>query len=184
MIRNTRERFGTLSMTLHWVMVVLIFTLLGLGKYMTELPDGDPKWELYGLHKSLGLMVFLMTIVRLTWIRTNPGPPLPGGLRPRERRAASFVHGYLYFAMIALPVSGYIDSSAGGYHLAFFEWFDIPKVVPENEVLEKWMIEIHGWIANGLILVLMLHLAAVFKHHFVLKDDVLLRMLPGRARRT
>lgn len=177
-IKNTTERYGALSMLLHWFMAVLIVGLLSLGLYMTSLPDGDPKWDWYGTHKSIGMMVLVLAVLRVLWIRTHAKPALPQNLLPMERIAAKATHGLLYLAIFLLPITGYIDSSAGGYHLAFFDLFDVPKVIPKNKEIEKLAALIHAGIAYGLIALLMLHLGAVAKHHLILKDDTLRRMLP------
>lgn len=177
-LRNTTDRYGALSMLLHWVMALLIIGLLALGLYMTSLPDGDPKWAWYGLHKSFGLLVFVLAAIRLSWISSHRGPALPGSLQPWERAAARATHGLLYLAMFLLPVSGYVDSSAGGYHLAFFDLFDIPKVIPENKDLEALALMVHSSLAYALMAALVLHLGAVAKHELILKDDTLRRMLP------
>jgi len=177
-LKNTTERYGALSMLLHWGMAVLIIGLLTLGLYMASLPDGDPKWEWYRLHKSMGMLVFVLAVLRLLWIRTHTKPPLPQSLRPWEQSAAHATHGLLYLAMFLLPVSGYLDSSAGGYHLAFFDLFEIPKVIPKNKDIEEISVLVHSSLAYGLIAVLAIHLGAVAKHHLILKDDTLRRMLP------
>ena len=177
-IKNTIERYGALSMLLHWTMAAMIIGLLSLGLYMTSLPDGDSKWEWYGLHKSIGMLVFVLAVLRLLWIKAHARPALPQNLRPLERVAAHTTHGLLYLAMFLLPFSGYLDSSAGGYHLAFFDLFDLPKVLPKNKDIEELMVLIHSSLAYGLIAVLLLHLVAVAKHHLILKDDTLRRMLP------
>ncbi len=147
---------------------------------MTSLPNGDLKWEWYGLHKSLGMLVFVLAIVRLLWIRTHDKPGLPENIEPWERAAAHATHGLLYLVMFLLPVSGYVDSSAGGYHLAFFDLFDIPKIIPKDQGIEELSAWIHSSLAYGLMGLLVLHLGAVAKHQWILRDKVLSRMLPER----
>lgn len=176
--KNTLDRYGMLSMLLHWSMAILIFGLLGLGLYMTSLPDGDPKWSWYGLHKSFGMLVFVLAVLRVTWVASHAKPGMPDTLQPWEKAAAHATHGLLYLAMFLLPISGYVDSSAGGYHLALFDWFDIPKIIPKNDAIEAVAVWVHAGLAYGLIALLALHLGAVAKHHLILKDNVLRRMLP------
>jgi len=177
-IKNSSDRYGALSMLLHWVMATMVIGLLALGLYMTSLPDGAPKWEWYGLHKSIGMLVFVLAIARFWWIHSHTRPGLPENLQPWEKMAARMTHGLFYLAMLMLPVSGYVDSSAGGYHLAFFDLFDIPKVIGKDKDLEELALLIHSSLAYGLIGLLVLHLGAVAKHHLILKDDILRRMLP------
>lgn len=181
-IKNTQQRYGWVAMILHWTIGVIMIGLIGLGLYMTSLPDGDDKWSLYSLHKSFGMLVFLLIISRVLWRRKNIIPPLPDNLKPIEEKLAHLTHGLLYAAMFLLPITGYIDSSAGGYKLKFFGLFDVPKVIPETQWLEDLTVIMHQGIAYMLIVLLIMHVGAAMKHHFVLKDNVLLRMLPGRLR--
>lgn len=177
-LRNTTERYGAVSLSLHWLMALMIIGLLVLGLYMTAQPDGDSKWSLYGLHKSFGMLAFVLVVVRITWVISHPKPGLPNNLNPWERSAARATHGFLYLSMILLPVSGYVDSSAGGYHLAFFDLFDIPKLITKDKGTEELAVLVHSTLAYGVIGVLVLHMGAVAKHHFILRDGVLRRMLP------
>jgi len=182
-LHNTLERFGWLAMLLHWLMALLIGGMLALGLYMVGLPDGDPKWGWYGWHKSFGMLIFLLLLIRLAWRLNSLIPPLPEGLNLVEKSLAHITHYGLYLAMIILPVSGYIDSSAGGYHLSFFEWFDVPKLIDKDKALEALVLEFHWITAYVLMAILAMHVGAALKHHLVLKDNVLLRMLPGRLRK-
>lgn len=177
---NTAKRYGTVALSLHWIMAALMIALLAMGLYMTGLPDGDDKWSWYDLHKSLGVTVLLLALVRLAWRARGPIPDIPRGLKPLEYVLAGVVHGYLYGAMLVLPLSGYVDSSTGGYHLSWFGLFEIPMLLPKNQTQFELAAAVHRWIGYGLIAVLVLHVGAVLKHHFVLKDDVLRRMLPGK----
>lgn len=177
-IKNTTERYGIVAMTIHWSMAGLILFMLVLGLYMTSLPDGDEKWGWYSLHKSFGVVVAILLLGRIVWRHINQAPLLPAGLNEVEKILAKLVHLALYALPILLIVSGYVDSSAGGYKFTFFDWFEIPKLLDKDESLEKLSLTIHQWSAYLLIFSLFLHFGAVLKHHLILKDDVLKRMLP------
>lgn len=176
-IKNSAQRYGAFAIILHWLVAMLVIALLSIGLYMTSLPDGDPKWEWYSLHKSLGISVFVLAIVRLIWRYRNIQPAMPPGLKWYEIKLAHLTHTMFYVALLVLPISGYVDSSAGGYHLAWFG-IDIPLLIPENKALLEFSEAFHTTVAYMLIGLLAMHLAAVAKHHFLLKDDVLKRMLP------
>ena len=178
--RNDEVRYGGVAMVLHWSMALVMLGLLALGLWMVELPDGDPKWGWYGWHKSFGLLVLMLAVVRVLWRRRNVQPAMPAGLAAWERFAAHATHTMLYLAMFVLPISGYVDSSAGGYHVAFFGLFELPLVIPKNEALLEAAVLVHQSVAYGLIGLLVLHVGAVLKQHFVLRNDVLRRMLPRR----
>jgi cytochrome b561 len=164
-------------------MAALILVLLAMGLYMTSLPEGDARWAWYTPHKSLGMIAFLLLLARLArrlW--GAPPPPLPAHTPAWERAAAHLTHALLYALMLLLPVTGYLDSAAGGYHLSFFDLFEVPKLVAPDKALELAATRAHRWLAYALLALLALHLGAVAKHHLVDREPVLRRMLPGRGR--
>lgn len=172
------ESYDLLTQILHWLMAILMITLLIMGVYMTRLPDGDPKWFWYDLHKSIGSCIFLLFLFRVVWRSRQTAPADPAHMRPWERAAAHGAHLLLYTTMLLLPVTGYIDASAGGYHLSLFGWFEVPMLIAKNETLFELAVTAHRLIAYALMGVIALHLLAALKHHFVDHDTVLLRMLP------
>ena len=179
-IRTTRTGYGAIARALHWWMAALVIGLIGLGLYMTDQPDGDPKWALYDLHKSLGTLLFMFLVLRIVWRKMSPPPPLPAGMVGFEAFAAHAGHLLLYAAMIALPLTGYLDSAFGGYHISFFGWFDVPMLFEKDKPLFELAELAHHWIGYALALLVLAHAGAALKHHFVQKDDVLLRMLKDR----
>ncbi len=183
MLRNTAQSYGVLARALHWLMALLIFALLGLGLYMTGLPDGDPKWGWYDLHKSLGVVVFALLLVRLLWRRMSPPPPLPATLHPHEQLLAHAGHALIYVAILLLPLTGYLDSAWGGFHLSLFGWFDIPLAFGKDQAKFEITVAVHRWTAYTLMALLGAHIAAALKHHFLDRDDVLRRMTVDDARR-
>lgn len=179
-LRNSATTYGSLAKLLHWSMALLILGLIGLGLFMTSEPDGDPKWALYDLHKTLGSGVFVLLVLRIVWRKLSPPPGLPASMKPWEQMAAHVGHVLLYACMLALPVTGYLDSSYGGFHLSFFGLFDVPMIFAKDEALLEFYAAAHSYIAYGLIAVLLGHIGAALKHHFIVKDDVLRRMTWGR----
>ncbi len=179
-LRNTPHTYGSVAKLLHWVMALMILGLIGLGLYMTSEPDGDPKWALYDLHKTIGSGVFVLLVVRVVWRKISPPPGMPVTMGRLEQLAAHAGHAMLYFIMLALPVTGYLDSSYGGYHLSFFGLFDVPMIFDKDEALLEFYAAAHSYIAYGLIAILATHIGAALKHHFITKDDVLRRMTVGR----
>lgn len=175
-LRNTADSYGMLAKGLHWIMALLIFALLGLGLYMTSLPDGDPKWVWYDLHKSIGVTVFALLLVRVAWRRLSPPPALPATLKPHEHVLAHGGHALIYVAVFVLPVTGYLDSAWGGFHISFFNWFDIPLAFGKDKAKFEITVAVHRWTAYGLIALLVAHVGAALKHHFIDGDNVLRRM--------
>jgi len=178
-LRNSLTGYGAVARGLHWSMAILIIGLIGLGLYMTSQPDGDPKWELYDLHKSFGVLAFFLLLARIVWRQLSPAPALPASMSAQERFAAHAGHGLLYAAMLMLPITGYLDSAFGGYHINVFGLFEVPMLLEKNKMLFELTVTAHQWIGYGLGGLILIHAGAALKHHFVNKDGVLLRMLKG-----
>jgi cytochrome b561 len=181
---NSAITWGWPAKALHWLVAVLVVGLLAIGFTMVWLvTDLGSKFQLYQLHKSFGVLVFVLVGVRLVWRSVNPAvPALPGGLRPWERRAARLTHGSFYVLLLLMPVTGWVTASASplGIPTIVFGLFELPNPIVPNREVEAVMSVVHGILAVLLVLLLALHVSAALKHHFVLGDDVLVRMLPGR----
>jgi len=180
-LRNTPRRYGAVAMTFHWVLAVLVIALLALGMIMTDLPPSPRTFEIYQLHKSVGFVVFVLALGRLAWRLANPVPALPDTLKRWERAAAHVTHYGLYVLLIAQPVVGWLASSAStlGVQTVVFGVLPLPDAVSPSESLYSVLSTLHAVIGWAFVVLLVLHVAAALKHHFVLKDDVLRRMLPG-----
>ncbi|MGH8327874.1 MAG: YceI family protein [Steroidobacteraceae bacterium] len=177
-IRNTRERWGSLSQLLHWIIVALIALQAALGLTGLLLPLGMQKLAVLARHKSIGITILGLAALRLLWRWLNPTPPLPSSLKPHERFLARFTHAALYLLLFAMPLTGWILSSARGFPVSWFRMAQLPDLVPKSETLYSAMVTTHAALAIALALVVALHIAGALKHHFVLKDDTLRRMLP------
>lgn len=180
---NTRTTWGWPAKLLHWLVAVLVVGLLTVGFAMVwYVSDLGAKFQLYQLHKSFGVLVLTLVLIRLLWRRMNAAvPDLPAGLEPWERRAATLTHRGFYVLLILMPVTGWLVASASplGIPTLVFGLFTLPNPVGANTVLEVVMAWMHGGLAVLLVTLLLLHVGAALKHHFVLRDDVLARMLPG-----
>jgi cytochrome b561 len=181
-IRAVREarRFAPSLIALHWLLAALILGLLSLGLYMVGLPKGLPvKATLINLHKSLGLTVFLLVLVRILVLAIVHRPPLPP-MRPWQRAAARTTQVFLYVGMVAMPLTGYLGSSFNKYGTRFFG-LPLPKWGWDDAGLRALFFGAHRAIAFALIALIVLHIAGVLKHEFVDRDGLLARMLPGGA---
>lgn len=176
-LRNTAEAYGSLSKFLHWAIVLLILPQYFLAEAAEELPNGLEKLQIMTWHKSLGMLVLLLALVRIAWKIMNKGAPGPIG-NDWQRKAAAAGHGLLYLLILAQPLSGWIASSTGNYPVTLFGWFQFPALVGENHDLHEIMEEVHEVLFFALLTVAVIHVAAALYHHFVLKDGVLRRMLP------
>jgi len=177
-VKNTLERYGAVTMIFHWMMAILIIGLIGLGLYMVELPINLKKLKLYGWHKEYGILVFMLAIMRIIWRFGNPTPLLPNHMKSWEKLAAHGAHYAFYGFMFALPLTGWMMSSATGLPVSFFGLFVLPDLVAANEQWQQLLIEIHKWLGYGLIATIVGHMGAALQHHYYYKDDILRRMLP------
>ncbi|NRO99437.1 cytochrome b [Paraburkholderia sp. NMBU_R16] len=180
-IENTEDRFGAVAILFHWSMAVLIIGLLALGFYMVRLPDAGfdtKKIMLILYHKEIGLSVLVLLAVRLAWRLTQILPQLVDHLPDWQKIAARFVHLSFYALMFALPVTGWLMSSAAAIPVSFFGLFTLPDLLSRDDDSFRRLIDIHKWLGYAFIVFICVHMGAALMHHFVLKDDTLRRMLP------
>jgi cytochrome b561 len=181
-LTNTGQRYGTVAMALHWLMALLLVGLVVLGLYMTSLPDvgfDRKKIELVLWHKELGIAALVLVALRLGWRMRNPLPRLVAGIPDWQKVAARFVHLSFYALMFALPLTGWMMSSATRIPVSFFGLFDLPDFVPYDERLFRTLIEVHKWLGYALIGCFCVHAGAAIRHHWISRDDTLRKMLPG-----
>lgn len=179
-----RNRYSTVSLTLHWLIAALVVTqLILIAIYVAT--EGRPSAPEYlQLHKSVGLSILVLTLGRLGWRLANPVLALPSGTPRWQRRLARANHVLFYILLIALPLGGWAASSAAGRPIQWFGLFDWPLLpLPRDRELAGAVIEAHelaGWLMIALVL---LHVAGALKHHFIDRDNVLHRMIPLIPRR-
>jgi cytochrome b561 len=181
--RNTKLAWGSLSKALHWIIVLLIINQWLIIQRAHSLPKGPALISALAWHKSFGITVLLLAVVRLLWRWMNPVPDLSAETRPWERVLAKVSHVLLYVLIFALPLSGWTMSSARSFPVSWFGWVQLPDLVAPNPDLYKTLHEVHEVLFNVLVVVAALHVAGALKHHFIDRNDVLKRMLPfGGAR--
>lgn len=187
--RNSVLRYGSVAMTFHWVIALLVIANICFGLYMGDLPRTDPnKFMIVQLHKSIGLTVLVLSLARLGWRLMNTIPPLPLGMNPLLRLAARASHYLFYFLIIFIPLSGYVMVSAsplgnGTQYFGLFTWPNLPfftgmtreAIHPYRDMLETT----HVLLAWSAIVLVPIHVLAALYHQFVRGDDVLRRMIPG-----
>jgi cytochrome b561 len=174
---HEEPRFAPTLIALHWLIAFGIIALIALGLYMVGLPKGLPvKATLINLHKSLGLTVFLLVLVRILVLAVVHRPPLPP-MRPWQRAAARTTQVFLYVGMVAMPVTGYLGSSFNTYGTRFWG-LPLPRWGWDDAELRALFFGVHKAIAFAMIALIMLHIAGVLKHELINHDGVLARMLP------
>lgn len=171
------DRYPCLLRALHWLIALLILGLLAVGFYMEDLPASPDKFAIYGLHKSIGIVVLGLVIIRiLARLRGPIPPPLPSH-KKWEVNLAHLIHGIFYLAMLGMPLSGWAMSSAGGHPVTLFG-LNLPPLVGEDKALGAIMRDIHGILALIFVGGIALHVAGALKHHFIDRDGTLTRMWP------
>lgn len=174
--KNTSNAYGSVSRLFHWGTALIVLGLLGLGFYMHQVEAGPFKFQLYGLHKSFGVLVLTLAVLRIFWHLTTAYPAALETHQKWEKFLSKTIHLFLYITLIGMPLSGWIMSSAGQFPVRFFGLFDIPPLTGKDEALFKRMREIHALFAYGLIAALALHIAGAVKHHLIDRDSTLTRM--------
>ena len=172
--------YTSVAKSLHWLMALMIFGLLALGFYMSDLPLSPEKLQLYSWHKWAGVTVFVLVWLRLAWRITHRPPALPGSMSPLMQLGAHAGHLLLYVLMIAIPLSGWLMSSAKGVQTVWFGVLPLPDLLAKDKALGQLLAQMHEALSMGLLLLIAGHAVAAFFHHFFHKDDTLRRMLPSR----
>lgn len=180
-LRNSPQRWGLMSVSLHWVVALAIIGLFILGQWMTSLSYYDP-WYKQGpaLHKAIGVIVFAVFAVRLAWRLFDPAPsPVPTH-KPWEHKAAHVAHWFLYAIVFGVLISGYLISTADGRAVSVFGLFEVPATITSIEKQEDAAGAVHDLLAGIMITVAGLHALVALKHHIIDKDNTLKRMF-GRG---
>jgi cytochrome b561 len=182
-MRSEPTRWSTVAKTFHWLMALLILGNGAFAFWMDGLRPSLNKINMFALHKSIGITVLALFVLRLAWKMFDRRPPDEPA--PRwQQIAAHTVHGLLYLLIVAIPLSGWAFNSAHGFPLQYFKQFNLPALVEKNEDLSNTLGTVHVYLFWLLLLVLVAHIGGALKHHFIDRDDTLRRMLPfGRASR-
>jgi len=180
-LRTTAEHYGSVAMFFHWLIAALIVVNIALGLYFPDLPRADPsKFTLAQIHKSIGLTVLSLSVLRVLWRLVNPIPPLPADMPPALKLLARATQFLLYVLIVAIPLSGWLMVSASrlGLPTPYFFLFDWPNlpVIGDHEMWE----DVHTYLAWSAIVLVPIHIAGALYHQFIRRDDVLKQMMPGR----
>jgi cytochrome b561 len=176
-------RYDNVAIGLHWVIAVLVATLLLLGSYMTDLPRNTPERAYFlNLHKSLGVLTLALVVVRVAWRLTHRPPPLPATLPVWQQRMARVSHRLLYAVMLLQPLTGYVMSSFGEYGIRFFG-VPLPTFGSPDPQLRELFLTAHQTIAVALLSLIVVHVLAAARHGVYARDGVVRRILPHRTPR-
>ena len=182
-LRNSAERWGPVSQLLHWLIVVLLLVLSTVGLLLDSLPVSPKYFWVFDLHKSTGLTLLALVLLRLGW-RLYAGAPRPlPGTPTWQSRVAGATHGLLYVLILAMPLSGWLYDSASGLRpLRWYGTVEVPKLTAPDPTLRELGHTAHEWLFWVLLALVIAHVGAAFYHHLFLNDATLRRMLPRRGR--
>lgn len=176
--RNTGQRYGLLSIALHWGMAAAVIGMFALGLWMVELNYYSAWYQSApALHKSIGLLLFFLLAVRLFWRFISPPPAALASHSRLIRIASGAGHAMLYLGLLALMVSGYLISTANDRGVDLFGWLTIPALISGLPGQADNAGLIHRYTAWALIILSGVHALAALKHHLIDRDRTLLRML-------
>jgi len=179
--RNTPDRYGSVAQALHWVIVGLLITQFTLGMIAEDLPNGLEKLVTLARHKSVGITILSLALLRLAWRLFDHPPPLLA--MPRWQVIATRVsHTSLYALLFAMPLTGWLMSSASNYPVSWFGFAQLPDLVAPDPGLKEALHEVHEALSKVLIALASLHVAAALKHQFLDRDGLMFRMLPWDRR--
>jgi cytochrome b561 len=182
MSTSAQVRYTSTAIALHWLVALLLLGQFAFGLMLDDIPRGTPERGYYvNLHKSSGLLIGLLIVLRVGWRLTHQAPPLPVAMPRWQRRAARFSHLALYLCMLMLPLSGYLASNFSKHGIKFFNVVRWAPWGPDDKMLYGIFNQLHHFSAALLAALVALHLLAVAKHMLIDRDGLLLRMWPRRA---
>lgn len=173
------KRYSGVAIAFHWLLALVIVGAFGVGLYMVDLPFSMNRLKLYNWHKWAGVAILSLSALRLLW-RLSHRPPADLPAPAWQQRASHVVHGLLYALFFAVPLAGWAYSSAAGFPIVWFGVLPLPDFVAPDKALAETLKLAHKLFAYGLAALVLAHVAAALKHHFLDKDGLLLRMLPAR----
>ena len=171
-------RYGGVAIALHWLVVALIIASWVLGLYMVDLPLSPQKLKYISWHKWLGVTIFLIAACRIAWRLAYPAPPPPDSMPSWQRVVMGVSHLLLYLFPIAIPLTGWLFSSASGVPTVYLGWVQLPDLVANDKLFAEQLRRAHFSLNVMLLVVVCIHVAAALKHHVLDRDEVLVRMLP------
>lgn len=175
---NGPGHFGWVTRLLHWAMAAGVLGMLGLGSYLVRMEVGLGNLWLYGLHKSVGLVLLALVLLRIIWHRVSPPPEPLGGVAAWQMRLARVAHRGLYALLLAVPVTGWVGSAATGIDVLWFG-VTLPRIAPVSELWAEVAFALHGGLTKVLMALVVLHVAGALWRGFGHRDGTLRRMVRG-----
>jgi len=183
---SAEARYSTVAIVLHWLLGISIFAMFAIGIYMSDLPFSPLRLKLYNYHKWAGITFLILSVLRLVWRLLNKPPALPKSIEQAmpnwQTKVYHATHYALYALFFAVPLIGWAYSSAAGFPIVLFGLLPLPDFVAVDKEFAKQIKELHEISAFALMGLAVLHIGAALKHHFIDKDGLVSRMLPGSSK--
>lgn len=177
MLKNTKNSYGLVTKLLHWVVGLLIIGIVIIGFLMSSMRPSPEKFELYKMHKAFGVITLSLIVIRILWRITNINVQAAAGVNTVLQWAAKVGHLLLYMLMLIMPISGILMTRFSGYPISIFEIFTIPAASKKNPELAEFFHDIHESTAPGLVILIIIHVLAALYHHFIRRDNTLIRII-------
>src|SRR6185436_4450820 len=166
------DHYPATSKLLHWLVAICVLTTAPVAIAMVRVSQGPTQDALYNFHKSLGVLILILMILRLINRLAVGAPIADPGIEPWQKTVSSIVHTSFYVVLLAMPIVGYIANSVYGASTPFFGLFDLPPIAGKNEALATQLFAIHRWAGWLLIALVLMHVGAALYHHFIRRDSV------------
>lgn len=170
------SRYTRTAISLHWIMALGFFAMFILGFYMTDMAFSPTKLQVYSWHKWAGVSLFLLALFRLVWRATHRPPALPMSMGHTAITLAHLGHYALFFFMLAVPLSGWLMSSAMGFQTVWFGVIPLPDLIAKDKAIANILAATHSYLNWAFIITIAGHVLAALKHQFIDKDNLLARM--------
>ena len=177
------NRYGSVAIAMHWLLAIAIIGSLGVGLYMTSLPFSPTRLKLFNWHKGAGMTILMLSALRLLW-RLSHRPPSNLPMPAWQRLTAHATHWMLYALFFAVPLAGWAYSSAAGFPIVLYGLLPMPDWVPVDRDLANILKSLHHYLSYAMAALIVAHIAAALKHHFVDGDGLLNRMRPRLKNRS
>ena len=176
-LRNTRTEFGLISKILHWLIATIMISLIVIGWYTSGLDEETVLyWRMLDLHITLGLAMFMLFLIKVTWKIYSPNPDYIPGLASWERITARSVHWFFIIAIGLIPLIGFLYAASDGEPINIYDFFEIPDIGSFTKSVRHTLHDVHMYLAYTGAALIVVHITAALKHHFIDRNDTLRRM--------